>query len=149
MADLPAAVSIITTTSAAGVPHGATVSAVTSLSQDPPMLLVCLDEASDTLAALGPGQRFVVHIVSDGLQDTAMAFATKGAAKFDGTDWTYSASGQPLIAGASVVFDCTVESFCVGGDHTIVVGMIHAIEHSADRPPVVYHRWRMRPTIPA
>lgn len=146
MADLPAAVSIITTMSVEGVPQGATVSAITSLSKSPPMLLVCLDEASDTLAALDIGRGFLVHIVSDTLQDTAMTFATKGSGKFADVEWRTSERGQPRIDGASVIFECSVNSFAPGGDHTIVVGDILAIDHALDRPPVVYHRQRMHPT---
>lgn len=146
MADLPAAVSIITTTAPSGVPRGATVSAVTSLSKSPPMLLVCLDGASDTLAALDVGRGFLVHVVSDELQDTAMAFATKGATKFDGVNWTTSTAGHPQIAGATTVFDCVVRSMVPGGDHTIVAADILGIEHSDDRPPIVYHRQRMLST---
>lgn len=146
MADLPAAVSIITTATPSGEPRGATVSAVTSLSKDPAMLLVCLDNASDTLAALEPDRDFLVHIVSDELQDTAMAFATKGSSKFDGVAWSSTATRTPRIDGATTVFACTVHSLVPGGDHTIVVGDIHEIDHDATRPPVVYHRQKMHST---
>lgn len=146
MADLPAAVSIITTTSKSGEPRGATVSAVTSLSKTPPMLLVCLDAASDTLAAMEVGRGFLVHVVSDTQQDLAMAFAGKGSQKFDTTSWSLSPTGQPKLDGATVVFDCSVDSMLPGGDHTIVVGNIVAIDHTADRAPVVYHRQRMYST---
>ncbi|EHK82233.1 putative reductase [Rhodococcus pyridinivorans AK37] len=143
MADLPAAVSIVTTTSATGELHGATISAVTSLSKTPPMLLVCLDANSETLAALEIGRGFLVHIVSESQQDVAMAFAGKGKEKFEKTEWSLSGSGCPRFDEATVVFECSVESMTPGGDHTIVVGNILAIDHAADRSPVVYHRQRM------
>lgn len=146
MADLPAAVSIITTATESGEPRGATVSAVTSLSKDPAMLLVCLDNASDTLAALDLGRHFLVHIVSDDLQDTAMSFATKGSSKFDAVNWSPTDTRTPRIDGATTVFDCTVHSLLPGGDHTIVVGNIHDIDHDDTRPPVVYHRQKMHST---
>lgn len=143
MADLPAAVSIITTVSSSGRLHGATVSAVTSLSKTPPMLLVCLDAGSDTLAALEVGRDFLVHIVSDAQKDVAMAFAGKGAEKFEKTRWTPTPTGLPKFDNATVVFECTVESLLPGGDHTIVVGTIESIDHAPHRASVVYHRQLM------
>ncbi|MET1088901.1 MAG: flavin reductase family protein [Arthrobacter sp.] len=143
MADLPAAVSIVTTIGPDGTPHGATVSAVSSLSMTPPLLLVCLDSNSDTLAALEIGRGFLIHILADGQQQTAMAFAKKGSEKFERTEWAPSGSGQPRIPGAAMVFDCVVDDFLPGGDHTIVIGRISDIDHAQDRIPVVYHRRQM------
>ena len=140
MADLPAAVSIVTTTAADGSPRGATVSAIASVSISPAMLLVCLDARSDTLAALDPGRRFLVHIAADGQQETILRFAGKGADKFASTPWTTHASGQPFIAGAGVVFSCVAEIMQPAGDHTVVIGTIVGIDHDPTRRPVVYHR---------
>ena len=143
MANLPAAVSIVTTIDENGTPHGATVSAVSSLSMTPPLVLVCLDAASDTLAALSLGRSFLIHITADGQQETALTFARKGGEKFQVTEWTYSDSGQPLLDGSAMVLDCMVSDLLPGGDHTIVVGRISGIEHAQERSPVVYHRRQM------
>ncbi|MFE7978179.1 flavin reductase family protein [Streptomyces shenzhenensis] len=145
MADLPAAVSIVTTTAPDGTPRGATVSAISSLSASPAMLLVCLDQGSDTLAALGPGRPFLVHVVADGQQDHAMRMAGKGAGKFEDTAWRTGLSGQPQLEGAAIVFGCRVTDFVPGGDHTIVLGTIEAIEHDPGRQPIVYHRRKLAP----
>jgi flavin reductase (DIM6/NTAB) family NADH-FMN oxidoreductase RutF len=146
MADLPAAVSIVTTTAADGTPRGATVSAVTSVSMSPAMLLVCLDARSDTLAALDRGRRFLVHVAVDGQQETVMRFAGKGTEKFADVAWTAdAASGQPLIAGAGVVFTCVAEILQPAGDHTVVIGRIVGIDHDPSRRPVVYHRRTLLP----
>lgn len=144
MADLPAAVSIVTTFAADGTPHGATVSAVTSLSMTPPLVLVCLDAGSDTLAALEVGRGFLIHILAEGQQDTAFSFAKKGVEKFERTQWVLSDSGQPKIPGSAMVFDCVVSDLLPGGDHTIVAGGIQGIDHAEDRVPVVYHRRQMQ-----
>jgi flavin reductase (DIM6/NTAB) family NADH-FMN oxidoreductase RutF len=145
MADLPAAVSIVTTTAADGTPRGATVSAVTSVSMSPAMLLVCLDERSDTLAALDRGRRFLVHIAADGQQETVMRFAGKGTEKFSVVGWTADADGQPLIAGAGVVFRCVAHTLQPAGDHTVVIGAIVGITHDPTRKPMVYHRRTLLP----
>jgi flavin reductase (DIM6/NTAB) family NADH-FMN oxidoreductase RutF len=146
MADLPAAVSIVTTTAADGTPRGATVSAIASVSMSPAMLLVCLDAHSDTLAALERGRPFLVHVAADGQQETILQFAGKGTEKFSSTRWTTDASGQPFIAGAGVVFRCVAEILQPAGDHTVVVGEIVGIDHDPTRRPVVYHRRTLLPT---
>jgi flavin reductase (DIM6/NTAB) family NADH-FMN oxidoreductase RutF len=143
MADLPAAVSIVTTTGADGTPRGATVSAMTSVSLRPAMLLVCLDERSDTLAALDSGRHFLVHVAADGQQEQVMRFAGKGAGKFDGVAWHTGMSGQPQLAGATVVLDCLVAALVPGGDHTVVLGQVVGINHRPHTTPIVYHRRRL------
>ncbi|MFT4470135.1 flavin reductase family protein [Arthrobacter sulfonylureivorans] len=143
MADLPAAVSIVTTTAENGTPHGATVSAVSSLSMTPPLALVCLDASSETLGAMAVGRGFLVHITADGQQDVAFAFAKKGPAKFEQIDWRLSDSGQPRLSGSAMVMDCIVEDLLPGGDHTIVVGRIVDIDHDDSLTPIVYHRRQM------
>src|SRR5262249_3259852 len=88
MARVATPVSIVTTVSD-GCPHGTTVSAFTSLSMEPPMVLVSLDRNSDTLAGIQLSGRFGLNIL--GAHQTAIAalFAQKGGtAKFDGTPWT-------------------------------------------------------------
>jgi flavin reductase (DIM6/NTAB) family NADH-FMN oxidoreductase RutF len=145
MADLPAAVAIVTTTADDGTPRGATVSAVSSLSLDPPLLLVCLDRRSDTLAALDPGAAFLVHIAADGQQEQALRMASKGSAKFEDASWRIGLSGQPQLSGATVVFDCRVADLVPAGDHVIVIGAVEHLEHDRDSHPVIYHRRRLAP----
>lgn len=149
MADLPAAVSIVTTRAADGTPRGATVSAISSLSLDPPLLLVCLSRRSDTLAALEIGSPFLVHLAADGQQDHAMRMASKGSAKFGAGPWRTGLSGQPQLPGATVVFDCRVRDLVSGGDHVIVIGAVERLEHAPENPPVIYHRRTLAPvTVP-
>src|SRR5919108_4785135 len=119
MADLPAAVSIVTTTASDGTPRGATVSAITSVSLAPPKLLVCLDARSDTLSALQVGRHFLVHVAADGQQDEVLRFAGKGAGKFTAATWAPGMSGQPQFSSAAVVFDCVVSAMVPAGDHTV------------------------------
>jgi len=145
MSDLPAAVSLVTTVDASGQPQGATVSAVSSLSLDPPLVLVCLDRGSQTLAALPEGHDFILHIAADGQQDAAYALSKKGSEKFDAIEWIETEGGLPLIAGFSIAMRCKVESLLPGGDHTIVVGRIEGIAHDTSSVPMVFHRRRMLP----
>lgn len=146
MADLPAAVSLVTTIDQSGNPRGATVSAFSSLSLDPPLLLVCLDQNSDTLAALRSGGALMLHVAADGQQSSAFALARKGSEKFSEINWVADESGLPIITGFATAFKCTVDSLLPGGDHTIVVARINAVAHNMENTPVVYHRRQMVPS---
>lgn len=149
MSDLPAAVSLVTTVDALGAPRGATVSAVSSLSLEPPLVLVCLDQGSDTLAVMDEGHPFLLHIAADGQQEAAYALARKGDDKFDAIRWTPTPDGLPLIEGSALAMRCSVEALLPGGDHTIVVGRIEGIAHDVQSTPIVYHRRQMLPASAA
>jgi len=143
MSELPAGVSILTTTDEDGRPRGATISAVTSLSLEPALLLVCLDQHSETLSALSQGHRFLLHIVAEGQEATAYALARKSHDKFDDVEWRPKHGGLPFIEGCTIAFLCTVETLFPGGDHVIVVGRIERVAQDDARVPLVYHRRRM------
>ncbi len=149
MAELPAGVTVTTCRDAAGAPVGATLSAVTSLSLDPPMVLACFDRGSNTLkAVVEPGTAFLLHILAHGQEAVAMAFAGKGGRKFDGVAWSPGRLGLPEIAGCAATLLCRVADLVPGGDHMIVTA--HVVESTvADDPlPLVYHRRRLSP-VPA
>ena len=102
MAELPSGVTVTTCRDARGAPVGATLSAVTSLSLDPPMVLACFDRNSNTLrAVIEPGSPFLVHILARGQEAIAMAFAGKGGDKFDAVPWAPGRLGLPQIAGCA------------------------------------------------
>jgi flavin reductase (DIM6/NTAB) family NADH-FMN oxidoreductase RutF len=143
MAELPAGVTVITAWDPEGRPVGATVSAVTSLSLEPPMLLVCLATTSDTLGVLRPGSAFAVHVLRDGQQDVAACLAGKGADKFSRVSWSTGPHGLPHLEGSAVVAACEVSSLVPGGDHVVVLADIRRVDVREGSSPLVYHRRRM------
>lgn len=118
-------------------PHGTTVSAFTSLSMNPPMVLVALDRSSDLLQLVRASGWFGVNVLSDEQAGLATCFAGKGAAKFDHVPW-HEASGAPRLDDVPGWLACSVERLVDGGDHVIVLGAIGAAER---RPaaPLTYH----------
>ena len=91
---------VITTSADDGTPHGMTVSAVSSLSLDPPMLLVCLHSASGTQEAVRRSGRFAVNILAEDQGELAGRFAKPGATdKFDGVAVRTGRTGVPLLGG--------------------------------------------------
>jgi flavin reductase (DIM6/NTAB) family NADH-FMN oxidoreductase RutF len=143
MAELPAGVTVVTAQGRGGAPLGATVSAVSSLSLEPALVVVCLSESSETRRALRPGSPFLVHVLRDGQEGVARALAGKGPDKFAAVAWTPSAEGPPELPGCAVTLACTVDALLPGGDHVIVVGAVGRVERGGGTP-LVYHRRRMR-----
>jgi flavin reductase (DIM6/NTAB) family NADH-FMN oxidoreductase RutF len=143
MAELPACLTVITSRRPDGTPVGATMSAVTSLSLEPAMLLACFASTSETLRAIEDGQPFLVHILGDGQQALARRFARKGPEKFDAASWRPGPAGLPQLAGCALVIACRTESLVPAGDHVIVTGAIEEIVVSDTVDALVYHRRRM------
>ena len=136
MAGVATPVSVVTALRE-GAPHGTTVSAFSSLSLSPPMVLVALDRRSDLLARLSIGAPFGVNVLGAHQAGLAAAFARKGADKFAGVEWAEH-SGVPRLAGSPGWLACTVAQLVDGGDHVVVLGdVVHAASSSA--PPLVYH----------
>ncbi|WP_457590139.1 flavin reductase family protein [Gordonia aurantiaca] len=118
-------------------PHGTTVSAFTSLSMGPPMILVSLDRGSDLLGIIRRTGEFGVNVLAHDQADIAMRFARKGADKFHGVSWHESAR-VPRIHGSAGWLACTTETLVDGGDHVVVLGNI--VETGVTpAPPLTYH----------
>jgi flavin reductase (DIM6/NTAB) family NADH-FMN oxidoreductase RutF len=129
----------VTVITAAGQdrPHGTTVSAFTSLSLDPPMVLVSLGKTSELLSFVRATGRFGVNVMGREQSAVAMAFATKGDQKFQGVRWT-SVWGVPRLDGAPGWLACAVASLVSAGDHVIVLGnVLDADARWGD--PLTYH----------
>lgn len=145
MAAMPAAVTVVTTYSEDGSPTGATLSAVTSLSMSPALMLACFDHRSDTLKAVRMTRRFLIHVLGDGQQELAQSFARKGMGKFDGIEWTRGPLDLPLLAGSAITIACHLSEVVPGGDHAIVLGEIAEIKIDSKRRPLVYAQRQLIP----
>ncbi|CAL9377968.1 flavin reductase family protein [Streptomyces sp. NPDC029526] len=139
---LSSSVAVITTAGADG-PKGFTCTAVTAVSKNPPLLLVCADSGSRTLPAILASQGFAVNFLAAGRGALADRFASSDAHKFTGTAWTPSphACDAPVLTGDTVaVAECRLRSADLVGDHWIVVGSIEHGRHTPDAAPLTYYR---------
>lgn len=120
-------------------PWGTTASAFCSLSLNPPMLLVCLNESSETGVAVHRTRRFAVNVLSKDQQDLAIRFARKGDDKFDGVVLEEGAGELPLLADALATFECRVSDDLVGGTHRVFLA---EVTHASARQgiPLAYFR---------
>ncbi|MEU6566942.1 flavin reductase family protein [Streptomyces parvulus] len=140
-AKLAAGVTVVTARGPDG-PLGMTVSAVTSLSARPPLLLACLRDGSRTLAAVRAGRTFAVHLLRAEQQDLAGRFASPAATaaeRFAGTD-TRQVLGVPVLAGSLAWSVCLTEDVRRYGDHHLVVGRVAAVHVGAGRPLLWHDR---------
>jgi len=131
-------VTVVTTTTGDDRPVGTTVSAFSSLSLDPPMIIVCLDRGSALLEELRASRRMGVNVLAADQGDTARGFARKGVDKFAGVEWSMD-DGLPRIQGSAAWLACDIDAFVDGGDHLIATAHVtHA--DVVERPPMVYFR---------
>jgi flavin reductase len=141
MGSFATGVSVMTTV-LGGVPHGMTASAVSSVSLDPPLVLVCVDrEALMATRALDAGV-FALSFLSDRQGDLATAFAdptrTKGTAEFEGVAARTEATGAPVLDGNVGWVDCRTWSVTDGGDHLVLLGEVVSLGADTDRPLLYY-----------
>ncbi|MBV9817910.1 MAG: flavin reductase [Solirubrobacterales bacterium] len=114
--------------------YGTTASAVSSLSLEPPMLLICMNRESSTGQAIARVGRFVVNILAEDQDHLAVRFARKDPDKFDGITLTPGQHGEPLLEGALAHLECRVTEQVLGGTHTVYIGEVDRASGQAGTP---------------
>ncbi len=139
-------VSIVTSVDGQGKPFGLTMNAVTSLSLDPPMFLVCVDKGSDTLKAILDSGVFCLNVLAQGQQALSDRFAKKGDDKFSGVAHAAGSTGAPVLAGTLLAVECTVKAVLPGGDHEIFCGAVEQVRanHAESAEPLLYYGGQYR-----
>lgn len=143
MGSFASGVTIVTTMDEDGTPRGFTASAVSSLSLEPRMLLVCVNEQSSTLDAIRQSGKFAVNILAASQQHVAQQFTTRdGSNRFAGLRWRPGVeTAAPILNGSLAYVECVLHDTCKGGDHIILMGEVVAGEaHEAE--PLLYFRGR-------
>jgi flavin reductase (DIM6/NTAB) family NADH-FMN oxidoreductase RutF len=130
----------IVTAAAGDQIHGMTVSAFSSVSLDPPLVLVCADKTSNTLGVIEAGGVFAVNILAAGQRDLSNRFASKKDEhrRFEGVPWRRGITGAPILSGVLCAIDCRVVAAHDAGDHVIYVGRVEAVECAAGEPLVYF-----------
>ena len=132
------AVTVVTSALDTGELFGLTVTAFTSVSLDPPLVLICIRNESTAKDMLIQAKRYCVNILSQDQQKIAEKFSLSGESdRFVGLDYYIGASGSPVIRGCIAHIDCRVTKVMDGGDHTIFMGQAIDIDHAA-KPPLLY-----------
>jgi len=134
-------VTVVTTTDQDGEPCGTTANAFTSVSLDPPLILICLARESLTLDAIRGRGGFVANILAEGQQDHSNWFARTGVRlEPDLHEFTEGRLGLPVLAGTVAHLECEVERIDEGGDHEILLGRVvsHGKHKEAPDPLLFY-----------
>ncbi len=121
---------------------GMTVSAFSSVSLSPPLVLVCADKTSNTNALIQKSRAFTVNVLSaeQGALSNLFADKKREAIRFDGLDCTTGATGCPHLPGALSALDCHVRDEIDAGDHVVYIALVEAAEFDSAREPLVYFR---------
>nr|WP_295107295.1 flavin reductase family protein [uncultured Caulobacter sp.] len=120
---------------------GTTVSAFSSVSMDPPLVMVCLKRDSRTLAALNQARTFCINILAQEQGDLAYRFAKSGTDdRFALTAVEAGVCGAPLLAGCVAAVECALHAAHDGGDHEILVGRVLRVVTDETKTPLVYVR---------
>lgn len=138
----------VMTALADGRPHGMTANALTSVSLDPPLVLVCVDRSAIMAGVIGRTDGFALSFLTDDQADLSKWFADPsrpgGGGQFAAVDTEEAVTGSPVLVGAHGWVDCRVWTTYDGGDHLIVVGEVVALGEPAPdagvSSPLLYHR---------
>ena len=139
MALLTTAVHVITTQGDSGT-HGFTASAVCSVTDTPPTLLVCMNQAARSHEYFVDNKTLSVNVLGAQHEQLSTAFASKlsSAERFEQGSWTELATGAPILADALVSFDCEIEDIQQVGTHSIFMCRVVAINQSEQQDSLVY-----------
>jgi 3-hydroxy-9,10-secoandrosta-1,3,5(10)-triene-9,17-dione monooxygenase reductase component len=138
-------VTIVTTTAASGEPVGLTANAFTSVSLDPPLVMVCVARSAASFRAMARAERFAVHILHRGQHELSSAFARSaatGAEKFAGIAWHPSEDGVPLLDECLARVECAAARRITLGDHVAFVGHVYGAWADQGAPPLGFFRGR-------
>ena len=132
-------VTVLTLRDASGEDRGMTATAFSSLSLDPPLILVCIGNAASIAPSLARATHFAVQVLAADQEALARKFAEKDGDRFGGLTARRGIEGLPLLDGVLATLQCRVAARHPGGDHEIVVGeVLDAASHHGE--PLLYFR---------
>jgi flavin reductase (DIM6/NTAB) family NADH-FMN oxidoreductase RutF len=131
----------VVTASGPDGPAGLTTNAVTSLSLEPQLLVVCFDNGSRTLPVVAEAGRFAVNVLAAGQAELAAVFASKRVAAEKFAEATHTvAHGVPVLDGAAAWLVCDLQELLPRGDHTIGIGAVTELSADPGAEPLVFFR---------
>ena len=134
-------VTVVTTDGAAGR-YGMTVSAFSSVSADPPTVLVCANRSTPAREAIVDNGVFAVNVLREDQHELSEVFSGRAAPRFDFSahPWSTGDLGAPVSPAAVATFECRVESTHESGSHTVIIGRVLAIHRGAGQPLIYCQR---------
>ncbi len=127
-----------------GVPVGMAASSFTSVSLDPPLVSVCIQNSSTTWPRLRERPYLGVSVLAERHDQACISLSRKAGDRFSGVSWTELASGGVVVDGAGARLDCRLREEIPAGDHLIALLEICSLEADPETPPLVFHGSRFR-----
>ena len=122
---------------------GLTANAFSSLSLDPPLVLVCIDKKAFSLPAFKKGVPFAINILQKEQEEDCWRFAKKSEDKFAGASYTISDQGVPILQGNLATIECDVYEILEGGDHVIITGYVKNATYDDQVEPLLFFRGKL------
>jgi flavin reductase (DIM6/NTAB) family NADH-FMN oxidoreductase RutF len=127
-----------------GLPVGMAASSFTSVSFDPPLVSVCMQNSSNTWRKLAPMPRLGLSFLSNRHETASRQLSARTDDRFFGLEWQPNPAGAVFIDGASVWLECSINRRIAAGDHEIVLLQIEALRIQPEVSPLVFHASRYR-----
>lgn len=140
MGSFATGVCVLSATREDGAAIGMTVNSFSSVSLDPPLILVCLGAEAPRSQAIIAAGRFAISVLGDDQAALSNHFARPGEGLAADGDWTAGANGAPLINNASATIECELDTTHLSGDHQIVIGRVTKVFSDPERQPLLYYR---------
>ena len=136
----------VVTTECEGERFGLTATAVSSVSAEPPRLLICVNKSGLTHEKIRASGQFAVNVLAEGQDEVGMVFASRAGAgdRFKTGDWGRLKTGAPILGGAAAAFDCLVGETSDQSTHTVFFGDVVACEHRLGQDTLLYGARRFR-----
>lgn len=127
-------VTVVTTMQPDGSPRGFTANSFTSVSLDPPLILVCIAKTASSYPVFSQASHFAVSVLAEEQKSVSGVFASKAPDKFSQVAWHARVTGSPVMDGAAASFDCTTHEMVDAGDHIILIGRVLDFIHTQSSP---------------
>jgi flavin reductase (DIM6/NTAB) family NADH-FMN oxidoreductase RutF len=127
-------ITIVTVIGPDGLPHGMTVNSFTSVSLEPPLVLVCIDRKATILPKLEDSGTIGINVLAEDQRDLSTQFSRRGTDRFETVPWFAGELGVPLIYGVLAHYECTVTTIADGGDHLIFIAEVRHLQCFQGRP---------------
>lgn len=129
----------VVTTMIDQTPVGVTANSFTSVSLDPPLVLVCLGRSLGCVDAFAQAEHFAINVLNTDQRTLSARFATRGIDRFENTTWDVSETNIPMIKNALANIECSKHSQMDYGDHTIFIGEVLRAKCDPKHEPLLYY----------
>ncbi len=131
-------ITVVTTRDSEGHPHGLTVNSFSSVSLDPPLVLVSIDLRNAILGHFISSEWFAINVLAEHHEELSRRFSSPAENRFLGVEWTTGISGMPLLTSVLAQLECAVVQTFEAGDHTVLIGEVRGASYREGKPLVFF-----------